>query len=142
MKRRELVQKIMLGGATIFIMPSVITSCEKDPAGGNNNNPPPPGSKITLDLTNPSYASLKNAGSSVNVQGVIVANTGSGYVALDSTCTHNGCTVGYSSSAKNFPCPCHGSVFSLTGAVVNGPATTALKSYPVSLSGDILTITL
>ena len=132
----------MLGGATIFIMPSIMTSCEKDPDGGNNNNPPPPGNKITLDLNNPSYASLKNTGSSLVVQGVIVAKTGSGYVALDSACTHNGCTVGYSSPANNFPCPCHGSVFSPTGSVVTGPATIALKSYAVSLTGDILTISL
>jgi cytochrome b6-f complex iron-sulfur subunit len=61
-------------------------------------------------------------------------------VALSSICTHQGCTIGYSPSANNFPCPCHGSVFSTSGSVLNGPAPTAVKSYPVSQTGNILTI--
>jgi cytochrome b6-f complex iron-sulfur subunit len=145
MKRRESLHKIIIGGATVFLMPSVITSCQKDPAdpnNNNNNNPPPPGSTITLDLNNAAYSALKNTGGSVVVQSIIVANTGSGYAALDSACTHNGCTIGYSAASNNFPCPCHGSVFSATGSVVNGPATTSLKSYSVSVANNILTITL
>lgn len=141
MKRRESLQKIVVGGATLFFMPALLTRCQKDPADGNNN-PPPPGSSIKLDMDTTSYSSLKDPGGFVVVQGIIVANTGSGYVALASTCTHNGCTIGYSLASNNFPCPCHGSVFSTTGSVVNGPATTAVKSYMVTLAGDILTVNL
>lgn len=139
MTRRDLIQKVLIGGTTLLVLPSALNSCSKndtiDPGGtGGNKN-------INIDLTNPTYSALNNVGGSLIVQGIIVANTSTGYVALDSTCTHQGCAVGYSSTNNNFPCPCHGSVFSITGAVVNGPATTALKSYPVSKVGNTLTIT-
>ncbi len=123
------------------MLPPALNSCSKD---GNPNDPgnPPPGNKLTLDLTNQTYAALNTAGGFVIAQGIIVANTSTGYVALDSTCTHQGCTIGYSSTLNNFPCPCHGSIYSITGSVLNGPATVALKSYAVSKSGNILTISL
>jgi cytochrome b6-f complex iron-sulfur subunit len=141
MTRRDLVQKVLIGGVTFLVLPPVLKSCSKQDPGGSGG-PPPPGNKVTLDLTNASYTALNNAGGFVIVQGIIVANTASGYVALDSTCTHQGCTVAYSSTNNNFPCPCHGSVFSAAGSVVTGPALTALKSYAVSKSGNTLTITL
>jgi cytochrome b6-f complex iron-sulfur subunit len=141
MTRRDLVQKVLIGGVTFLVLPPVLNSCSKQDPGGSGG-PPPPGNKVTLDLTNASYTALNNVGGFVIVQGIIVANTASGYVALDSTCTHLGCTVAYSSTNNNFPCPCHGSVFSAAGSVVTGPALTALKSYAVSKSGNTLTITL
>ena len=77
------------------------------------------------------------------LQNLIIINTGGGkFSALSSICTHQGCTVGYDSPSGNIKCPCHGSVFSTSGSVVNGPAQSALQSYPVSLTGNILTISL
>lgn len=141
MKRRDLIQKIVLGGTTLIVMPSVISSCSKDDDTGGGGGTPP--KQITIDLTNPAYAALNTAGGSVVVQNVIVANTGNNvFVALSSVCTHDGCAVTYNSAANNFPCPCHQSLFSATGSVINGPATTALKSYQISKSGNTLTITL
>ena len=42
-------------------------------------------------------------------------------------CTHLGCTVIWNNSEKSFDCPCHGSRFSPSGNVINGPANTALE---------------
>lgn len=141
MTRRDLLQKVLIGGVTFLVLPPVLNSCSKEDNPGGTGNPPP-GNKLDLDLTNPNFAALNNAGGFVVTQGIIVANTPAGYVAIDSTCTHQGCGIAYSSASNNFPCPCHGSVFSTTGAVVTGPATTALKSYGVSKSGNTLTINL
>lgn len=47
-------------------------------------------------------------------------------------CTHKGCALSYISSLGRLECPCHGSLFETTGAVVTGPATKPLKSYSVS----------
>lgn len=140
MTRRDLIQKVLIGGTTLIVLPTALNSCSKDeddPGNGGTG-----GNKITIDLTNPTYSALNNVGGSVTVQGIIVANTSGGYVALDVACTHQGCSVTYNSTANNFPCACHGSLFSTAGAVLNGPATVALKSYAVSKSGNTLTITL
>lgn len=51
---------------------------------------------------------------------VILTRTKKTVVALDGTCTHQGCTVALKKAA--LICPCHGSVFqAATGAVVMGP---------------------
>lgn len=42
--------------------------------------------------------------------------------ALNAVCTHLGCVVPWNRAAKKFMCPCHGSQYSPTGAVVRGPA--------------------
>jgi cytochrome b6-f complex iron-sulfur subunit len=70
----------------------------------------------------------------------LVVRTGeAAFVALTATCTHEACTItGRQNDA--FVCPCHGSRFSNTGAVLNGPATRALPQFAAQLSGDVLTI--
>ena len=143
MNRRELIRKVALGGTTLVVLPSVLASCEKEPdpvdnnTGGNGSS----GSGLQVDLTLPAYSALNNNGGYVVVSGVIVINTGGGnYTALSALCTHAGCTVSYNAASNNLPCACHGSLFTIGGAVVTGPATQPLAVYPVTKSGNILTI--
>ena len=49
-------------------------------------------------------------------------------VAYSSRCTHLGCTVRFRDGA--FRCPCHGGVFSLEGAPLEGPVTRPLETLP------------
>ena len=139
MKRREALQRIVLGSGTVLLLPPAILSCSEDETpdlGGNNGN-----NDLTINMDESAYASLKNDGGFVVVSSIIVANTGGGnYVALSSICTHNGCTVGYSVQNNNFPCPCHGSVFTSNGSVAEGPANSPLKEYSVTKEGNVLTI--
>jgi len=41
---------------------------------------------------------------------------------LNAVCTHLGCVVPWSAANNKYMCPCHGSQYAPTGAVVRGPA--------------------
>lgn len=70
----------------------------------------------------------------------LVARTGpESFSALTTICTHETCTITGFDNA-NFVCPCHGSRFSTTGRVVNGPANAPLRSFTTSFSNNVLTI--
>ena len=143
MNRRELIRNIAAGTATVFIVPSVLTSCEKDEVDPDNGNGDPSDTTLTIDLNDSDFSNLGSEGGFVVVdKKIIVINTGDGYIALSSVCTHQGCQVSYDHSSANLPCPCHGSIFSTTGTVLNGPASSDLKKYTVVQEGDILTIDL
>jgi cytochrome b6-f complex iron-sulfur subunit len=57
-----------------------------------------------------------------------------GLYAINSTCTHLGCLV--KQARSGFECPCHGSQFTATGAVTNGPATSPLNCAGLSLNQE------
>ena len=102
---------------------------------------PPTNVNFTLDLTASANSSLLNDGGFVYKGGIIVTRlTSTSYVALSQACTHEGVTVGFSAATGNFLCPRHGSRFSTTGLVLNGPATRALTKYNTELTGTNLRV--
>lgn len=65
------------------------------------------------------YSGKETSGNMIEV---ILTRTKKGLIALDGTCTHQGCTVGLDRKQKKIVCPCHHSVFDpATGAVILGP---------------------
>jgi Rieske Fe-S protein len=57
------------------------------------------------------------------------------FKGFSAVCPHAGCNVSKVENG-NIVCPCHGSRFSLEGAVVQGPATDPLEAKAVSVQGD------
>jgi cytochrome b6-f complex iron-sulfur subunit len=146
MERKEFLSLIGLSSASALAavcMGSCSKSTESTTTPGQPTQPTTPtNANITLDLTQPANASLAAPGGYIYTGGIIVAKTISGsFIAVSQACTHQGTNVQYEGTNQRFYCPGHGATFSDTGAVTNGPATTALKQFKTSLSGNILTIT-
>ena len=63
-----------------------------------------------------------------------------GFLALSSKCTHLGCTVPWVGKEMKFACPCHGSSYDITGAVINPPAPRPLDIYPISIENNLVKV--
>lgn len=57
-----------------------------------------------------------------------------GFYALSARCTHLGCRL--RRAERQFQCMCHGSVFSLDGEVLTGPAARSLERVYIALNKD------
>jgi Rieske Fe-S protein len=75
-------------------------------------------------------------GSGVIVGEVVVTQPAAGdFKGFSAICTHSGCTLKEVVDGT-INCPCHGSKFSLDGAVVNGPAAKPLTVQAITVQGD------
>ncbi len=142
MKRHEFITVLGVSAGTVFFAP-FLTSCSKD--SDTTPNPPPGGGggavDFTLDLTLPANSALTSNGGFLIKSGVIVARISAvSFAAVASACTHEGFTLAFDSPNNRFHCANHGSNFGLTGAVINGPAATALKLYNTTLTGTSLRV--
>ena len=63
-----------------------------------------------------------------------------GFLAMSRKCTHLGCTVPWMAEEKQFICPCHGSIFDITGAVVESPAPRALDLFKVHIENNVVKV--
>ena len=66
---------------------------------------------------------------------VVTQPTAGDFKAFSAVCTHSGCLVNKIADGT-IDCPCHGSKFSLDGAVVDGPAKQPLEPISVRVQGD------
>jgi Rieske Fe-S protein len=138
---------LSLGGVTILGAGAVmLAACS--PAGaesdGDGSDPQQggSGSPLASGTTVLALADLPvggTASATIDGQQLLLSQPTAGTVhCFSAICTHQGCIV--AAAAKDFECPCHGSVFSETGAVMNGPAVVPLNKVPVKVSdGNVVT---
>lgn len=55
-------------------------------------------------------------------------------------CTHLGCGYHWDTTDRQFKCPCHGSIYDVTGAVLAGPAPRALDRLPTKIEAGRLLV--
>ena len=63
-----------------------------------------------------------------------------GFLAIYRRCTHLGCAVPFDQARGEFVCPCHGSVFTNEGDVLNQPAPRPLDLFQITVNeeGEII----
>src|SRR3954469_25499865 len=95
---------------------------------------------VTIDAASPLATVGGAATVTVSTGTYLVARTSqSAVTAVTSVCTHEGCAVsGFANSL--YVCPCHGSEFNTSGAVVQGPASSPLRQFPSTLANNVATI--
>jgi cytochrome b6-f complex iron-sulfur subunit len=153
MKRGEFLKSLGLSTSALmafYCLGTTMTACgsstdpepEPEPSTGLSGTTTGSGVNFTVDLTHPTYSSLKTAGNYKIIGDVLVAFTNANsYAALSKICTHQGAEVQYRKDQNDIYCSSHTSEFTLSGAVKKDPATTPLKAYKTSLSADGNTLT-
>jgi len=145
MERKDFIRKLAAGGSILLVSPALFNACSNGTDqimnNANNNNGNSSG-EVVVDLTSATYSALGSVGGYAYKSNIIIIRTSdTQYVALSSVCTHQGCTVMYNASTNQLPCPCHGSLYSISGSVINGPAQKSLKKYNTKIDGNNLIIT-
>ncbi|MDE3248942.1 MAG: Rieske 2Fe-2S domain-containing protein [Bacteroidota bacterium] len=143
MERKEFLNAIGISVAAVCT--GCLAACSKSnsSAGGTTGGG---GTSGSINFSTNLNSELLNVGDFKVNSGVILVRLAAGndvssFTAVTTTCTHEGNTVGYNSSLKQFVCPAHGSTFNTDGGVVIGPATRSLTKYKIAITGETLTVT-
>lgn len=137
--------------ASLAAIGSLLPACSGSPSSPSGSAPALPtingqvsagAINVTVDASSP----LATVGGAALVQSssasVLVSRQSQDtFAAVTAICTHEQCTVtGFQNS--RYVCPCHGSQYTTTGAVVQGPATRSLQTFGTRFTNNVLTITL
>lgn len=133
--RREFLARAAAGGA----VGALLAACGDGQIGGALA----PSDRSAITITVSDFPALANVGELAQVGPFQAARrTGAAsFDAFDMTCKHAGCLTIVTAGTR-FDCPCHGSRFSSTGAVLRGPAQDPLTQLTTSYdpASDQLTI--
>jgi Rieske Fe-S protein len=163
-KRRTFLSGTLAGGAMVAVggcgndvepAPEIPGAVDDDPSSPTYGQVPieiarvgPIGAAVTVRLQPPSDGRARPFRVPA---GVLLIHRGAPadppeWAALESTCTHAACPLGYSARDQLVECPCHASRFrtapdpavpgSCAGDVVHLPAKQGPPAYQVDLSGD------
>ncbi|ORV83475.1 ubiquinol-cytochrome c reductase iron-sulfur subunit [Mycolicibacterium iranicum] len=135
----EVPRKTVLAGAGIGLAAAAVAAC----SGGSDSSASesPADESSAPESSKPTGEALATTaevpvGSGVIVGEVVLTQPVAGdYKGFSAVCTHTGCLINEVADGT-INCPCHGSKFSLDGAVANGPASKPLEPVAIRVQGD------
>ncbi|WP_136517511.1 MULTISPECIES: Rieske (2Fe-2S) protein [Cellulomonas] len=133
--RRDVLTRVgaaALGTAAVGVLAACSGSGGGGGGGGGAATPGPDGVLASVDDV-PVGGALSATGPDGNPV-LLTQPTEGTIVGLSAVCTHQGCTVVPADDALS--CPCHGSLFTLDGEPVSGPATEPLPTFAVTVGDD------
>ena len=142
-----LARRPVLGAGLAIAATTVVAAC----GSGNDSTPAAGASSSSSSSSSESSGSSGSSGGAqplakvadIPVGGAVSATAADGtkilltqptagqVIGLNAKCTHMGCTV--APGDKELDCPCHQSVYDLTGKNVSGPAPSPLAPFPVKV---------
>jgi cytochrome b6-f complex iron-sulfur subunit len=127
--RRRFLQ-VLAAGAVTTAAAGALSAC----SGQSGSGAPEPVGDVTAGNVS---ALQEGTVKAVSGSPVFVGRDSNGVYAMTTTCTHAGCDMSSAQAiSTKITCSCHGSAFDLNGNVVNGPASSPLAHYAVSLATD------
>ncbi len=144
MNRREFISWVGVGSIASSLPIALAACSSQDSPTKSQANLPTAASAARSDgfVAIGAVADLDQQGQlsqKVNDKAVVVLRNAANpktVIAVDSTCTHKGCTVEWQKADKTFACPCHGAKFASDGKVLGGPAPTPLATFMAKIDGD------
>ena len=99
------------------------------------------GSGVQVTVTG---SPLDNIGGAALVESTaglfLLSRTGANaFMAVDAICSHESCTI-TGADGNAYVCPCHGSRYSRTGQVLEGPAKASLRQFATTFADGVVTI--
>ena len=132
MKRREFVNWAGLGLIASYL-PLALVACAEDSSVAEDV------SDSTLSIGTAAQLEENAFLSDEEAEVLVVKDSSGKLMAVNPTCTHQGCTVEWQANDAQFVCPCHNAKFSSDGKVLAKPAPEPLSTYQVrEENGQIL----
>ena len=141
----KIPRKTVIAGFGVGAAAVTLAACSSGDSGSGSSSSASSDSSASSESTSETSAAAGAAltptadvpvGSGVIVGEVVVTQPVAGdFKGLSAVCTHAGCLVNEIADGT-INCPCHGSKYSLDGAVVNGPATKPLPPVAIEVQGD------
>lgn len=133
MKRREFINWAGLGLIASYL-PVTIVACSESETIANTTNTEESFSIGTI-------SQLEEAGYLLDEEAkvLVIKDSKGELIAVNPTCTHQGCIVDWSADENQFICPCHDAKYAPNGKVLAKPAPSPLSTYQVQENnGNIL----
>ena len=126
MKRREFIKWVGVGAIASYL-PVALAACTANKTANSDSTPEELSLGTTEQLETEGY--LLNESAKV----MVVKNSQGELIAVNPTCTHQGCIVGWEKDSNTLVCPCHNAQFTPDGTVLAKPASESLSTYEVTI---------
>ena len=136
MKRREFINWAGIGLIASYL-PVALVACSESESTADT----PDTNNAAELLSVGTVSQLEEAGSLLNEEAkvLVIKDSQGELIAVNPTCTHQGCIVDWEAEENQFICPCHNAKYASDGKVTGTPAQSPLPTYEVQEdNGQIL----
>ena len=131
MQRREFINYVGLGAIASYLPVALVACTESDTVAQIEEN-------TASELLIGTVTQLEEAGFLLDEEAnvMVIKDNAGKLLAVNPTCTHQGCTVEWQNDESIFLCPCHAAKYAPDGNVLAAPAPSPLPTYEAIAKQD------